>query len=348
MLTFAAIACAGIVEDTAVPNAGHESIPTTSPIATQVLLPTPWILKMQEGRRLRLEVHSLERTPELRFHWCPYDDNSGELDCSRQENRIIIAEPENELVVVKATIWGISPVSTQPRDAAAELRDVTNVAYRSLAAWETAWHDFRGSPYALFRADSGSCNDGVRILVEEGTPISWWNEIRGDQYIYFEDGIHPIVPEQGKWIREARWIHEGGSRIYVYEKPGEHKYRLLCGEGRSTWDAVLIRVIKHADAAAAFLDQGYAPFLESSRVWHRYLQPNSGYTGFLVFEAPEGIELQDIRWRAGEYTMIDLQPSARIPIFLNSNRLPGHRSVSDNVEHPMAADGQFEALEPCT
>ena len=294
------------------PTATRFPTPAATPFPNRVV-----VEKEQEGRKIRFEVHSLDRTPELRFRTCSYEENSGNRDCIEQGQWRITAKEEHELVVVQVTLWGKGRVDMRTRDRAtrgraAELRDSANVVYPSLQVWEVAWQDFGGSSNALVEVDAYRCQDGVRIEVEEETHIVWKNESRYEQYVHFKDGVAPIVPEAGKWVPEAWWIPTGGSRNYVYQQPGDHKYRLHCTKGTwSEWSPMQVRVVAAAGLGTPPVNYGVLhrrSFLGNHNV--RYLQDNVGFPGILVFEVTKGADLKEIRWRAGEQIQVDLQPSS--------------------------------------
>ena len=299
-----------------------DSTPTPEPTPTPELSPTPAAIPLparvivgKEGhsRNIRFEVHSLERTPELQFRLCSYDPKSGCQNRSGEDEWRITAKEDHELVAVNVTLWGkagVGRLDGRARMRFAEIRDSENNAYPALQAWEAAWQSFKGTSFASVDVDVHRCEDGVRIEVEENAYIVWKNESGYSQYIHFEDGTPPIVPEAGQWIPEARWIPEGGSRNYLYQQTGEHRYRLHCTMGRySKWSPLQVRVVKAGGVKTGSLNYGLllrSAFLDKYEV--RYLRNNVGKPGYLVFEIPKGAELKEIRWLAGEQVKVDLQP----------------------------------------
>ena len=291
------------------------SLMTSEPAPIATPLPTRVIVgKQGHSRNIRFEVHSLERTPELRFGLCSYDPNSGCQNRSGEDEWRITAKEDHELVAVKVTLWGKGQgrVDGRARIRFAEIRDSENNAYPALHAWEAAWQSFGGTSFAFVEVDAHRCEDGVRIEVEENAYIVWKNESRYSQYIHFNDGTPPIVPEAGQWIPGAWWIPEGGSRNYLYQQTGEHRYRLHCTKGRySTWSPMQVRVVEAGSVKTASLNYGLlvrSAFLDKYEA--RYLENNVGKPGYLVFEVPKGAELKEIRWLAGEQVKVDLQPSS--------------------------------------
>lgn len=235
----------------------------------------------RQGRTLHLSVVSLERTQELRYSTI---DPNGVI---RRWSLSPSAEGM-ELVLVRAKVENHTAVSAfvNVDRTAAELRDFANVTYLPLDIGGTALRDFRGEPEALVRVDLGQCFDGTRALVDVGSKVKWQSESDGDQYIAFEDAAVAVGPGG------RADIAPGASLTHSFNQPGTYPY--ACGGSENLeWPAEL-------NATGPVAGQDYlersTQFIQGS---FELLQGH-GLDGFLVFEAPVGVEFRDMRWRAGD------------------------------------------------
>ena len=235
----------------------------------------------RQGRTLHFSVVSMERTQELRYSTV---DPQGII---RRWSLSPSAEGM-ELVLVRAKVENHTAVSAviNVDRTAAELRDFSNATYLPLSITEHVWQDFRGEPEALVRVDLGQCFDGTRALIDVGDEVKWVNESDKGQYIDFEDSAVAVGPDG------RAEIAPGASLTHTFGQPGTYPY--VCGTGeRPEWPAEI-----NAAAPAAGTDyiERTTQFLQGS---FELLQGH-GLDGYLIFEAPEGVEFRDMRWRAGD------------------------------------------------
>ena len=235
----------------------------------------------RQGRTLHFSVVSLERTQELRY---------ATIDPQGVIRRWSISPSAEgmELVLVRARVENHTAVSAviNVDRTSAELRDFANAKYLPLSITETVWQDFRGEPEALIRMDLGQCFDGTRALIDAGATARWQSESEDDQYIAFQDSAVSVGPEG------RAEIAPGASLTHTFGQPGTYPY--LCGgpEERE-WPAEIY----------AMAPTGETDYIERTTQFIQgsfELLQGHGLDGYLVFEAPEGVEFRDIRWRAGD------------------------------------------------
>ena len=234
-----------------------------------------------QGRTLHVSLVSLERIPELRY---------STIDPNQVVRRWSLSpsSPGSELVLARLKVENHTAVSAiiNIDRTSAELRDFANTSYRPVPVSEAVWQDFRGQAEARVRLDLGQCFDGGRALIDPGTRVNWKSEAEAGQYVAFQDDSVAVGP--GGKIELA----PGDSVSHTFGQPGAYPY--VCGgpEYRE-WPAE-IQVVppgQESDVAARSV-----LFLEGSFE----LLKGHGLDGYLVFEAPVGIEFRDMRWKAGD------------------------------------------------
>ena len=234
-----------------------------------------------QGRTLHISVVSIERLPELRY---------STIDPNEVIRRWSISpsEPGGELVLVRMKVENHTAVSAfiNVDRSAAELRDFSNATYHPLLVAQTVWQDFRGENEALVRMDLGQCFDGARALIDPGTTVRWQSEAKSGQYITFGDSSVPVGTDG------MAELAPGQSVTHTFGQTGEFSYDCSNGEGNK-WPAE-VRVVP--GGGQTDVDERSVQFLEGS---FELLQGH-GLEGYLVFEAPEGTEFRDMRWRTGD------------------------------------------------
>ena len=235
----------------------------------------------RQGRTLHFSVVSLERTQELRYSTIDPEGIVRRWSLSPSAEGM-------ELVLVRARVENHTAVSAiiNVDRTAAELRDFANATYLPLPISENVWQDFRGEPEALVRVDLGQCFDGTRALIDVGNKVKWQSESDDDQYIAFEDGAVPV----GTGGRAE--IGPGASLTHTFDQVGTYPYG--CGSSEGTqWPAEVKAM--GPDEGADYVERS-TQFIQGS---FELLQGN-GLDGYMVFEAPIGVEFRDMRWRAGD------------------------------------------------
>jgi plastocyanin len=234
-----------------------------------------------QGRTLHISVVSIERLPELRY---------STIDPNEVIRRWSISpsEPGGELVLMRMKVENHTAVSAfiNVDRSAAELRDFSNATFRPLSVAQTVWQDFRGEQEALVRMDLGQCFDGARALIDPGTTISWQSEAESSQFITFDDSSVPLGTDG---VAE---LAPGQSLTHTFDQAGEFSYDCSSTEGNK-WPAE-VRVA--SEGSQTGVSERSVQFLEGS---FELLQGH-GLEGYLVFEAPEGTEFRDMRWRTGD------------------------------------------------
>ena len=235
----------------------------------------------RKGSTLHFSVVSLERTQELRY------STIDPLGVVRRWSLSPSAEGM-ELVLVRAKVENHTAVRAviNVDRTAAELRDFTNVAYLPLPIAETVWQDFRGEDEALVRMDLGQCFDGTRALIDVGATVRWRSEAEKYQYIAFEDTGIAVGP--GGRVD----IAPGAALTHTFGEAGPYPY--VCGDSEGIeWPAEIY----------AATPEGKANYVERATQFIQgsfELLQGHGLDGFLVFEAPVGVEFREMRWRAGD------------------------------------------------
>ncbi len=236
----------------------------------------------RQGRTLHFSVVSLERTPELRYSTI---DPEGII---RRWSLAPSAEGM-ELVLVRARVENHTAVSAfiNVDRSAAELRDFANATYRPISIPETVWQDFRGEPEALVRMDLGQCFDGTRAFIDVGSSVKWQNESQeAAQHVTFEDAGVAVGPEGRAEIAPR------DSLSHTFDQAGTYPY--ACGGAEAVdWPAEI--QVAAPDGGTDFVERATL-FLQGSFE----LPQGHGLDGYLVFEAPAGVEFRDMRWRAGD------------------------------------------------
>ena len=235
----------------------------------------------RKGRTLHFSVVSLERTQELRY------STVDPLGVIRRWSLSPSTEG-NELVLVRARVENHTAVSAiiNVDRTAAELRDFTNQTYLPLTITDNVWQDFRGEPEALVRMDLGQCFDGGRSLIDVGGTVKWQSEATEEQYISFEDSSVSVGADG------RAEIAPGEAVTHTFPNAGSYPY--ACGGADGTeWPAEVYAAVPSEDTD--YIERT-TTFLNGS---FELLQ-GYGLDGFLVFEAPAGVEFRDIRWRAGD------------------------------------------------
>ena len=234
-----------------------------------------------KGRTLHFTVVSVERTPELRY--ATIDPN----DVVRKWS-LSASSPDKELILVRARVENHTAVSAivNVDRTAAELRDFANTTYRPLTITEAVWQDFRGEAEALVRMDLGQCFDGTRALIDTGASVKWQSEWEETQYVQFDDA------SAGVGNGEKVEIAPGGSISHTFDSAGDYAYSCSAPDVPQ-WPAE-IRVAA-PQSGSDYIDRSTV-FIHGS---FELLQGH-GLDGFMVFEAPVGVEFRDMRWRAGD------------------------------------------------
>ena len=227
---------------------------------------------------------SLERNQELRYSTI---DPQGVI---RQWSLTPSVEGM-ELVLVRARVENHTAVGVaiNVNRTADELRDFSNATYLPLLISRTAWRDFRGEDEALVRMDLGQCFDGTRVLIDVGATVRWRSEAVEYQPVHrlrkYRGGI--AVGPVGRAD-----IAPGASLTHTFGEAGMYPY--VCGNSiDGKW---LAEIYAAPPSAATDYIERTTQFIQGLLE----LLPGHGLDGYLVFEAPIGVEFREMRWRSGD------------------------------------------------
>ncbi len=237
--------------------------------------------RYHQGRTLHLNVMSMDRVPELRY---------STIDPEQVIRRWRLTPSANgtELIIVRMKVENHKAVSAIVNidRAAAEMRDFSNGGYFPLAISESVYQDLRGEPDARIRMNLGQCFDPNRLVVDTGTELKWTNEGDVQHFVEF-DGAE--VPLGGTGRGE---IAPSGSISHTFGQTGVFDYN--CGTADTPPQAAQVLVVDKVSGPD--VRERSVLFLEGSFELPR----NTGIDGWMVFEVPEGTQIRDLRWRAGD------------------------------------------------
>ena len=238
------------------------------------------------GRTLHLNVVSIERVPELRYatidpqevvrHW-----------------RMVASGDGSELVLVRIKIENHTAISAivNVDVQAAELRDFIRGTYFPVDLASLIHQDLRDQSLVTVRVDQGQCYDPQQMYISQGTIVNWVNEDSVVNYVRLDPSDE-----------EPPSIDPGESYSHTFSETGTVDYQ--CGAGDLSDDG-----LTYQQAKIVVEDTQGQPPVESRSILFINgsfeLQKNMGIEGWMVFEAPEGTEFRELRWRAGDSITIE-------------------------------------------
>jgi hypothetical protein len=237
------------------------------------------------GQTLSVTVTELERLPELRYSTI---DPEGVI----RRWRLLPSGERLELVLVRLTVGNHTAIKAiiDVDQQAAELRDFLRETYFPMDLSGRLFQDLRDQPEATVRMDEGQCFDPVRMYISPGTKVNWVNEGSTVHYLNLgpaDESLSPIEP--------------GASYSRAFGEPGLWNYQ--CGAEGLSEDAsdegpVLqsARIVVEEDRIEGSVEERTMVFIEGPFE----LRKGMGIDGWMVFEAPQGTEFRDFRWRAAD------------------------------------------------
>ncbi|MCH2511657.1 MAG: hypothetical protein MK158_04255 [Dehalococcoidia bacterium] len=146
--------------------------------------------------------------------------------------------------------------------------------------------DVQPQPNASVDVADGQCTVHPRIVVNVGTNVHWNNNGNIDSTIQFGPGV---LPELGA---ELLKMAPGESISHRFDEPGTFNYE--CSGGDAELQTAQV-VVEPADMAREHRENNIL-FLEGSF----NLPRGTSLDGWMVFDIPEGTEIKNLRWRAGD------------------------------------------------
>ena len=241
-----------------------------------------------QGQSLHVSVASIERVDELRYRT---------IDPEKfiRTWRIAPSEAELELVLVQLKVENHTAVSAviNVEQQAAELRDFLRGSYFPVDLPNRQYRDLRDSSDVTIRMDKGQCFDPRLAVISPGTTVNWVNvgDVAHFVTINADNG-----DGGGSTPATSPPLGPGGSYPLTFDEPGVWDY-ICSAEDLPDYPAQL-RVEMTADSPLArerSIEFIHGPF---------ELLKGEGIVGWMVFEAPEGTEFRDLRWRAGDSVTI--------------------------------------------
>ena len=239
-----------------------------------------------QGRTLHINVLSIERVPELRYatvdpqqvvrHWRMVTSGDG------QELVLVRLRVENH-----TAINAIVNVDVQ----AAELRDFLRGTYFPVDLNSRLHQDLRGQSPVTVRVSEGQCFDPNQMYISQDTTVDWVNEDSVVQFVNLDPNDDRPTP-----------INPGESYSHTFSGPGNVGYQCgaedLSGDGP---DYKAARIVIESADSQSVVEERLMEFINGSFE----LQKGFGIEGWMVFEAPEGTEFRELRWRAGDSITIE-------------------------------------------
>ena len=232
--------------------------------------------KFFNGRTLTISVVTIERAPELRY---------ATIDPEQviRRWRLVPSRADLELVLVRMQVQNHTAVNAivNVDQQAAELRDFLRGSYFLVDLSSRLHQDLRGQPDVTVHVREGQCFDPNRMYVTQGTTVRWSNDDTVVQYLNLDPAD-----------AETQTIDPGKSFARAFDEAGVLDYECSAQDT----DAQPARIEIEALGGEPPIKERSFLFINGSFE----LLKGTGIDGWLIFEAPEGTEFRDLRWRAGD------------------------------------------------
>jgi len=159
--------------------------------------------------------------------------------------------------------------------------------YRPISVNSTVFLDQRGQGEGTVTVADGECIDHARLVVNAGTNVRWANDGETNTAIQFGADA---VPDLGDGLLQ---IAPGASISHRFDQPGTFNYQCSDGEDGSVQEAQIL--VEPSDSVRGKKENNIL-FLEGSF----NLPRGTSLDGWMVFVIPEGTEIKNLRWRAGD------------------------------------------------
>ena len=242
--------------------------------------------KYFRGRTLHLNVVSIQGVPEIRYATIDPQQNV-------RHWRIVASGDGQELVLVRLRVENHTAISAIVNvDAqAAELRDFLRGTYFPVDLSSRLFQDLRGLSPVTVRVSQGQCFDPKQMYISQDTTVDWVNDDSVVQYVRLDPNGGQPTP-----------INPGESYSHTFSEPGDVEYQCasedLSGDGP---DYQAARIVVESANGQNLVEEQSMEFVNGSFE----LQKGFGIEGWMVFEAPEGTEFRELKWRAGDSITIE-------------------------------------------
>ena len=235
-----------------------------------------------EGRILLLNVLEMERTDELIYSTIDPEDVI-------RKWRIQPSKAGQELLLMRFKVENHVAVNTVlvADEQSVVIEGFFENDYRPISVNSTVFLDQRGQGEGTVTVADGECIDHARLVVNAGTNVRWANDGETNTAIQFGAGA---VPDLGDGLLQ---IAPGASISHRFDQPGTFNYQCSDGEDGSVQEAQIL--VEPSDSVRGKKENNIL-FLEGSF----NLPRGTSLDGWMVFDIPEGTEIKNLRWRAGD------------------------------------------------
>ncbi len=236
-----------------------------------------------EGRILILNVLQMERSDELRYSTIDTEDaiRKWRLKPSKEGQELLLMRFRIENHIALNTVL----VADQQ---AVVLEGFFQDDFQPISVSDTVFLDKRGhneNPVTV-TLDGGECTDYARVVVNASTTVRWWNSGDTESSIQFGPGA---TTRLGNDLLELSPGEEVSTR---FDQPGTFSYQ-CSGEDGDVQQAQIL--VEEANSVREQRENNIL-FLEGSF----NLPKDTSLDGWMVFDIPEGTEIKNLRWRAGD------------------------------------------------
>ncbi len=237
--------------------------------------------QFHEGRILILNVLEMDRSDELRYSTIDTEDvvRKWRIQPSKEGQELLLMRFRIENHVALNTVL----VADQQ---AAVLEGFFQDEYRPISVTDTVFLDGRGQGDAAVTLEDGECTNHARVVVNAGASVQWTNEGDAESAIQFAPGVTTGLGN------DLIQIAPGGTVSTRFDQPGTFSYQCSGADGDLQPAQILV---EEANSVREQRENNIL-FLEGSFE----LPKDTSLDGWMIFDVPEGAEIKNLRWRAGD------------------------------------------------
>ena len=237
--------------------------------------------QFHEGRILILNVLEMDRSDELRYSTIDTEDviRKWRIQPSKEGRELLLMRFRLENHVALNTVV----VADQQ---AAVLEGFFQDEYQPISVSGTVFLDKRGQGDATVTLEGGRCEDHARVVVNAGSSVQWTNSGDTESSIQFGPGVttglgNDLLP-----------LAPGGTVSTRFDQPGTFGYQCSGEDG----DLQPAQILVEDASSVRERRENNILFLEGSFE----LPKDTSLDGWMIFDVPEGTEIKNLRWRAGD------------------------------------------------
>ena len=239
--------------------------------------------QFHEGRILMLNVLQMERSDELRYSTIDTEDvlRKWRLQPSKEGQELLLMRFRIENHIALNAVL----VADQQ---AVVLEGFFQDDFQPISVSDTVFLDKRGYGDASVTVtiDGGECIDYARVVVNASTTVRWRNSGDSESSIQFAPGVTTGL---GNGLLELLPGEEISTR---FDQPGTFGYQCGGADG----DLQSAQVLVEETNSVRERRENNILFLEGSF----NLPKDTALDGWMIFDIPEGTEIKNMRWRAGD------------------------------------------------